>query len=179
MKLDNSLLLVKEFMIKFAYQTGLLPGKKPKRYLWTDAFAVCNFLGLYRQTGEEKYKELALRLVDQVHQVLGKHREDDHRKGWISGLDEEEAKKYPTIGGLRIGKPLPERKPGEPLDTILEWERDGQYYHYLTKWMHALNRVSQVTGDPVYNKWAIELAKTAHVAFTYTLPNGLRRMIGR
>ena len=30
----------------------------------------------------------------------------------------------------------------------LEWDRDGQYYHYLTRWMHALNRVSRVTGNP-------------------------------
>jgi hypothetical protein len=33
--------------------------------------------------------------------------------------------------------------------------------------MHALNRVSRVTGDTTYNGWAIELAKTAHAAFTY------------
>jgi hypothetical protein len=108
--------------------------------------------------------------------VLGKYRENDHRKGWISGLGEEEARKHPTIVGLRIGKPLPERRPEEPSDAILEWERDGQYYHYLTKWMHALNRVSQVTGNLIYNRWAIELAKTAHAAFTYTSSSGLRRM---
>ena len=172
-----SLSVVREIMIKFADRTGLSTEKAPRRYLWTDAFAVCNFLELYHRTGEQKYKQLALNLVDQVHHVLGRHREDDPRKGWISGLDEQEGEKHPTKGGLRIGKVLYERGPGEPFDEILEWERDGQYYHYLTKWMHALNRVSQTTGDLTYNRWAIELAKTAHAAFTYTpLSGGQKRM---
>jgi hypothetical protein len=58
----------------------------------------------------------------------------------------------------------------------LEWERDGQYYHYLTKWMHALNKVSRATGDLTYNRWGMELAKTAHAAFTYSTPNGQKSM---
>jgi hypothetical protein len=40
---------------------------------------------------------------------------------------------HPTRGGLRIGKKLPERRPGEAFQERLEWERDGQYFHYLTK----------------------------------------------
>jgi hypothetical protein len=80
------------------------------------------------------------------------------------------------MGGLRIGKSLKERDPSEPQDDRLEWERDGQYYHYLTKWMHALERVSRVTGDPKFNSWAIELAKTAHAAFVYTSWAGAKRM---
>jgi hypothetical protein len=135
--------------------------------LWTDAFAVCNFLGLYQQTGDNTYKDLALQLVDQVHCILGRHRDDDPRTGWLSGLNEQEGSQHPTRGGLRIGKGMNERGPGEPYDEQLEWDRDGQYYHYLTKWMHALNRTSKVTGDPAYNRWAIELAKTAHAGFTY------------
>lgn len=55
-------------------------------------------------------------------------------------------------------------------------ERDGQYYHYLTRWMHALNRVSEGLGDPRYNQWAIELAKRVHEAFVYRAPDG-RRLI--
>jgi hypothetical protein len=57
-------------------------------------------------------------------------------------------------------------------DEHLEWDRDGQYYHYLTKWMHALNRVSRVTGDLNYNIWAMELAKTAYARFVYVPPSG-------
>ena len=155
-------------MMEFADLTGLSPaGKIPRRYLWTDAFAVCNFLELYRQTGDEEYKHLALRLVDQVHHILGRHREDDLRTGWISGLSEEEGRRHPTAGGLRIGKGMNERNPGEPYDENREWDRDGQYYHYLTKWMHALNCISRVTENPNYNVWAMEMAKTAHARFTY------------
>jgi hypothetical protein len=165
-------------MLEFADLTGLVsPRKAPRRYLWTDAFAVCNFLELYRQTGDEHYKELALRLVNQVHHVLGRHRDDDPRTGWLSGLDEQEGALHPTQGGLRIGKETNERRPDEPYDEQGEWDRDGQYYHYLTKWMHALDRVSRVTGDPTYGRWAIELAKTAHAWFTYaTSPGRAKRM---
>lgn len=156
-------------MTGFAERTGLTPPARPsRRYLWTDAFAACNYLELFRQTGKEEYKEDAKRLVSQVHRGLGRHRQDDSRFGWISGLDEQEGEQHPTQGGLRIGKEMNERGPDEPYDEQLEWERDGQYFHYLTKWMHALNCLAGVTGDSVYNRWAVELAKTAHSRFTYT-----------
>jgi len=159
---------VREIMMEFADLTGLTTGgQPPRRYLWTDAFAVCNFLELRRRTGAEEYKDLALRLVDQVHHVLGRHREDDTRTGWISGLGEEEGREHPTAGGLRIGKEMRERGPREAFDERLEWDRDGQYYHYLTKWMHALNRVSRATGNPTYNEWAVELAGAVHGRFVY------------
>lgn len=155
-------------MTGFAERTGLIPpARPPRRYLWTDAFAVCNYLELFRRTGEEHYQEDAIRLVSQVHRVLGRHREDDSRCGWISGLDEQEGELHPTRGGLRIGKALAERGPDEPYDEHLEWERDGQYFHYLTKWMHALDCLARVTGDSVYNQWAVELARTAHARFSY------------
>jgi hypothetical protein len=164
-------------MLDFARLTGLdPPGAGPKRYLWTDAFAVCNYLGLYRETGDATFRDLAIRLVGQVHHTLGKYRADGPKSGWISGLAEDEGERHPTVGGLRIGKRLPERGRDEPPDERLEWDRDGQYYHYLTKWMHALARVSRVTGDPAFLGWAIELAKTAHARFTYTTRAGRRAM---
>ena len=173
MNSDRIIPHVREIMVDFARITGLEPvNAHPKRYLWTDAFAVCNFLELYRRTHDERWKDLALRLVAQVHHTLGRHRDDDQRMGWISGLPEGEGEQHPTRGGLRIGKPLPERKPGEPVDEQLEWDQDGQYFHYLTKWMHALNRVSRVTGDQRYNQWGIELAQAAYAGFTYTPLSG-------
>jgi len=172
----NPISSIDEIMTDFTERTGLrAEDRTSQRYLWTDAFAVCNFLELFRKTGEECYLQEALALVDQVHHILGQHRKDDVRNGWISGLDKEEGEKHPTIGGLRIGKPLNERKPGEPYDEQLEWEQDGQYFHYLTKWMHALSRVSQVTGDQRYNCWAIELAKTAHTKFSYRLQGHMEK----
>jgi hypothetical protein len=156
MEQNTSSSLALNVMSEFADLTGLLSDSKaPRRYLWTDAFAVCNFLGLYCQTGDEQYKKLALHLIDQVHFKLGRHRDDDPRTGWISGLSEQEGGLHPTKGGLRIGKGMNERGPGDPYDEQLEWDRDGQYYHYLTKWMHALNKASRVTGDPTCNRWAI------------------------
>ncbi|MEW6521384.1 MAG: hypothetical protein AB1461_18445 [Thermodesulfobacteriota bacterium] len=166
MKKNEILPVVEKIMLDFARRTGLSPAAaQPRRYLWTDAFAVCNFLELYRQSGDDRFLTLALALVEQVHASLARHRPDDARSGWISGLSEGEGRAHPTAGGLRIGKKMNERAPGEPADAELEWEQDGQYYHYLTKWMHALNQVSTATADPLYNGWAKELAKAVHAAF--------------
>lgn len=163
-------------MTSFAARTGLTSDRAPRRYLWTDAFAVCNYLELARTTGEEHWRNLALRLVEQVHRELGRHRRDDPRVGWISGANDAEGEAHPTRGGLRIGKPLPERGANEPVDPDLEWERDGQYFHYLTKWMHALDQVARTTGRAVFHTWARELASGAHRIFGFG-PSWDRRMI--
>ena len=165
--------MTRQRMLEFARRTGLSPrAREPRRYLWTDAFAVCNYLGLYGHSGEQQFMDLALELVDQVHHTLGRHRTDDPRSGWISGLGEAEGERHPTAGGLRIGKDEPERGPTEPYDEIGEWERDGQYFHYLTKWMHALHRVARVTGRPQYHRWAVELAATAVERFIQRTASG-------
>lgn len=156
-------------MERFGEATGVTSEARPRRYLWTDAFAVCNWLGL----GEE---ELARRLIGQVHEVLGRHRADDPREGWLSGLSEEEGRRRPTAGGLRIGKPFPDRSPDELYDPQLEWERDGQYFHYLTRWMRALSRSAGVTGDARYREWATELGLVAFDRFSHGIgpvPNRL------
>jgi hypothetical protein len=177
-KQKASMNTMQEIMSRFSRQTGLdPPAKAPVRYLWTDAFAVCNFLELFHRTRDDTFARLARELVDQVHNILGRHREDDARKGWISGLEEQEGRNHPTVGGLRIGKEMSERKAGEPFDERLEWERDGQYYHYLTKWMHALHRMSRVLEESVFHRWAVELAKTAHARFTYVPPSGGQKRI--
>lgn len=174
--MDNLVDIAEKLMWEFAYQTGLISDLRPRRYLWTDSFAVCNLIELYYRKKDEKFMRMALKLVDQVHFVLGRHREGDSRSGWISGLSDEEGWRHPTVGGLRIGKPLPERKPDEPFDEVLEWERDGQYYHYLTKWMYTLNVVGKATGCSNYYVWAVELAKRAHRAFVYEAADGRKRI---
>ncbi len=160
-----------DLMESFADRTDLESERVGSRYLWTDAFALCNFLALERATGEKRWLALALRLVERVHVVLGRHRPDDPRRGWLSGLGEREGELHPTRGGLRIGKRLPERRADEPIDERLEWDRDGQYFHYLTKWMHALDQLARATAEPRFNLWARELAEAAHAAFCYR-PHG-------
>ncbi len=156
-------------MTAFALETGLTGERPPRRYLWTDAHAVCNYLSLGRALADRAFVDLAAALVEQVHQVLGRHRADDVRSGWISGLAEAEGASHPTAGGLRIGKPNPERTPEEAYDPRAEWDQDGQYYHYLTKWMHALNAMANATEDARYRRWAAELAVAAHRGFRSSL----------
>jgi hypothetical protein len=96
---------MRSIMSDFADSTGLTnTSLEPRRYLWTDAFAVCNYLELFRQTGDVDDIQLALKLVDQVHFTLGRFHKDSKNSGWLSGLDEEQARLHPTIAGLRIGK---------------------------------------------------------------------------
>ncbi|RJX20117.1 MAG: hypothetical protein C4563_06770 [Desulfobulbus sp.] len=171
MQPNERIALAGEIMDHFAERTGLVgESVSPRRYLWTDAFAVCNFLELGRLTGNARFDELARRLVDQTHHVLGRHRGDDGRHGWLSGLADREGEEHPTLGGLRIGKPLPERRADEPLDEEREWDRDGQYYHYLTKWLLALNRIARRTGEERYLRWAFELARAAQAGFAFPHP---------
>jgi hypothetical protein len=170
---DSATTSAAQLMSEFARRTGLYPiSRNPQRYLWTDAFAVCNFLELFARIGDELYLRCATDLIDQVHQVLGRYRADDRRHGWISGLDEEPGKRHPTIGGLRIGKPLKERQIGEPIDEQLEWDRDGQYFHYLTKWMHALCRAAVIRGHPAHAEHALELGAAAFQRFAHRSASG-------
>src|SRR6516162_744120 len=149
---------IARLMAAFARRTGLSPAAEyPQRYLWTDAFAVCNFLELSQRTGDQEYSRCATALIDQVHRVLGRFRRDAGRNGWISGLDEDGGRSHPTSGGLRIGKPLKERGADEVIDDQLEWDRDGQYFHYLTKWLHALCQAAFVMRSNEYARWAGDL----------------------
>ena len=163
---DTPPAIAARLMSEFAKRTGLSPAaENPRRYLWTDAFAVCNFLELFQRTEDHQYRGCATELIDQVHRVLGRYRDDDLRRGWISGLDDERGRYQPTVGGLRIGKPLREHGANEVIDDRLEWDRDGQYFHYLTKWVHALCQADFVTSNHQYVRWASELAETAFRAF--------------
>lgn len=157
---------------EFAERTGLDGKAEPQRYLWTDAFALLNALDLYRETGEARWRDLATALIAEVHGVLGRHRPDDPRTGWLSGLGENDGARRPTSGGLRIGKPLPERGLNDPYDERLEWDREGQYWHYLTKWMDALSRAAVLLDEPRYQTHAEELAEAIFPRFLQTSPAG-------
>lgn len=185
-----------DIMKQFSKRTGLLQADTKKdettyderinrRYLWTDSFALCNYIGFSRycsKIGDENGKEynemLCYKLIENVHDKLGRFRSDDknleRRMKWISGLSEEEGKLHPTKGGLRIGKAMVERDESEPYDDRLEWDRDGQYFHYLTKWIFALDQMARYSNDPIYNVWAEEMAVTATQKFTYKPSKGYK-----
>ena len=129
------------------------------RYLWTDAFGVLNFLTLHKETVERKYLAFAESLVKTVHNVLGYARDGRNR---LPGATEEN----PLGGGLRIGK---EEATGP--------DGDGQYHHYLTLWMFALNRLSVATGNPQFNTQAVSLAKAIHPRFFIDRTSPRPRMV--
>lgn len=129
------------------------------RYLWTDAFGVVNLITLFRETTSSKYLKLAGRLVDTVHDVLGRTRDGSAR---LPGATDE----APLKGGLRIGKMSASGSDG-----------DGQYHHYLTLWMFALSRLAVATGDSGYNRQAVQLAKAIHPHFILRRPSGDLRMV--
>jgi hypothetical protein len=129
------------------------------RYLWTDAFGVVNFLTLYKETSKPSYLELAKSLVRTVHNVLGRTRDGTAR---LPGATDEE----PLNGGLRIGKTDAAGSDG-----------DGQYHHYLTLWMFALNRLALAAGDVHFNDLAIQLAKAIHPRFVRRDEAGEPRMV--
>ncbi|RFU24682.1 hypothetical protein B7463_g11655, partial [Scytalidium lignicola] len=117
------------------------------RYLWTDAFGVVNFITLYQETQEDRYLSIAKKLVRAVHDIQGRARDGKSR---LPGATDED----PLGGGLRIGK-----------EDATGPDGDGQYHHYLTLWMFALNRLSIVSKEPKYNTQAIHLAKAIHNPF--------------
>lgn len=135
------------------------------RYLWTDAFGVMNFITLHQEyaTGDNakdgKYLTLARRLIETVHNILGRTRDGMSRLP--RATDEN-----PLGGGLRIGK-VDECGP----------DGDGQYHHYLTLWMFALNRMSMATDDPTYNWQAVALAKAIHPHFFVHRTSSRPRMV--
>ena len=124
------------------------------RYLWTDAFGVVNYISLYKQTNEKRYLDQAAALISSVHNILGRQRPGGAHAARLNGATDQ----HPTLGGLRIGKIHEEGHP----------DGDGQYFHYLTKWAFALNRMAVVTGDVQYNTWAAELMASAHPHFVHT-----------
>jgi hypothetical protein len=117
------------------------------RYLWTDAFGLVNFITLARETSSPLYLALAERLAQTVHDVLGRTRDGAARLPRATDAD-------PLAGGLRIGKLAAQGG-----------DADGQYHHYLTLWMFALNRLALATGEVRYNDLAVQLARAVHPHF--------------
>ncbi|KAL4911337.1 hypothetical protein BDW74DRAFT_172799 [Aspergillus multicolor] len=137
------------------------------RYLWTDAFGALALLTLHIEANRnsttdgrnDHYLTLASRLITTVHDVLGRARNGSSR---LPGATDSN----PLGGGLRIGKTEEAGSDG-----------DGQYHHYLTLWMFALNRMSMAANDPKYNEQAIALAKAIHAPFFVNRTSENPRMV--
>lgn len=128
------------------------------RYLWTDGFAVVNFLTFYTETKDKRYLDYAKRLVKTVHDVLGHTRDGKSR---LPGATDD----HPLSGGLRIGK----------IDEAGS-DGDGQYFHYLTVWMFALSRMTLITLDDWYNEQAVSLARVVLPRFMRNMDSDRPRM---
>ncbi|KAI5301608.1 hypothetical protein KEM56_001542 [Ascosphaera pollenicola] len=126
------------------------------RYLWTDAFGVINFLTLWKETGDDRFRTLACRLILAVHDVLGCDRSGAHRLPRAT-------KENPLAGGLRIGK-----------EDSTGFNQDGQYLHYHCVWMFALNRTTIATDDPIWNEMAMKLGKAVMPHFWIDPKNHMR-----
>ncbi|KAL2137337.1 hypothetical protein VTI74DRAFT_3277 [Chaetomium olivicolor] len=129
------------------------------RYLWTDAFGVVNLITLAKETASPVYLALAKQLVTTVHSVLGSTRDGTARLPRATDAE-------PLKGGLRIGKMAEHGSDG-----------DGQYHHYLTLWMFALDRLALATGEREYSELAVQLAKAVHPHFVIRRNGEAVRMV--
>lgn len=111
-----------------------------RRYLWTDAFGVLAFLSIadaYEREGKheeaEKYTQAANSLIDIVHRCLGTPRSNKE----VDSMREDDLSPTGYVG-LRIGK-VDSRKV-----TDYGMRYDGQYWHYIDKWLLALARAGRI-----------------------------------
>ncbi|KAI5803492.1 hypothetical protein DFH27DRAFT_652645 [Peziza echinospora] len=122
------------------------------RYLWTDSFAILDFVTLaylskydndqQQPSPSPLYLSLATRLLTYTTSILS----TTHSGPPYTPLPN---------GGLRIGKP-----------TAHGPDQDGQYYHYLLVYLFTLNRLSLATSHTSHNTRALHLAKHIHKHFT-------------
>jgi hypothetical protein len=125
-----------------ADEAGLCADGHQRRYLWTDAFGVLAYVSLAEQLEQQhdqqqdaqKYRQAADKLIDTVHQCLGKPR--SHKAEHAMQVDPES----PTgFVGLRIGKVQSRQV------TDYGMQYDGQYWHYVDKWLLALARAGHAS----------------------------------
>ena len=134
-----------------------------RRYLWTDAFGVLAYVSLAKATNNPQFVTAAQRLVDAVHEGLGKPRSAQFpMTPDLKGLSPS------GYVGLRIGK---ERARAH---TDLGMAYDGMYWHYVDKWLFALLRLGQETGDAARIHQAAAIAKSVFPYFYDPAGGGVR-----
>ena len=144
-------------------EAGLCYDGYQRRYLWTDAFGVLAYTSIaeMHEINEDKvtantYRRACDKLIQTVHECLGSPRSNDK---------DDAMKNDPSSPtghvGLRIGK-LDSRK-----ITDYGMEFDGQYWHYIDKWLLALARSGHVNEG-------IHIAKSCFPAFFDAGHGGIR-----
>ena len=99
--LNSDLARAEAHLDEYLRRTGVRgsAGDPSRRYLWNDAYAVETLVAIARGRATREPIEDAVRLAGLVHATLGRHRQDDGRIGWISGLGELAGQQHPTKGG--------------------------------------------------------------------------------
>jgi hypothetical protein len=129
-----------------------------RRYLWTDAFGVLNYVALSEAALEHEhadksrdYLNAASKLIDDVFNTLGapKSASFPMQKRAIDG----------GYKGLRIGKVQ------SKIMTDNGMTFDGMYWHYLDKFIFALLRFYSSSGDTTALVRATQLIQDLHPAF--------------
>jgi hypothetical protein len=122
-----------------AQEAGLCADGTQRRYLWTDAFGVLAYLSLaeHSQSTEiesAQFRQAAHTLIDTVHKCLGKPRSNQ-------AVDRMTPDTTTPTGyvGLRIGK-----TETRPTTDYYGMHYDGQYWHYIDKWLFALCRAGRM-----------------------------------
>jgi len=155
--------------------SGKVPGTR-SMVEGCDGMALCTMLELHRRTADPMWESRSRMLIEQVHSTLGNHRKDDRkgRRGWLSGRKGRDAELHPTCKGLRCGAPRQERDQGTSYVAQDEVLRDGQHYHGLCRWAHALCQASVRLVDPLLGRLAMEMIKGTHPKFLHTNEEGLQ-----
>lgn len=138
-----------------------------RRYLWTDAFAVLNYVSLAQRSQTEDGKQLYLKaahtLADCVHETLGCPRSEKYP------MERDSSGLSPSgFVGLRIGKVEARAK------TDFGMRLDGMYWHYVDKWLFALLRLGQISGSSERLRQAAGWAKVLFPRFFDTRHGGIR-----
>jgi hypothetical protein len=142
-------------------EAGLCADGKQRRYLWTDAFEVLSFISIAECFQKERnkqeaevYQQAAEKLIATVHRCLGAPRSSKPEHAMQTDPNS------PTGHvGFRIGKTSSQKI------TDYGMRYDGQYWHYVDKWLLALARAGHIEDG-------IRIAKSCFPYFSDAGPDG-------
>ncbi len=113
---------------------GFAVRRRTSRYLWTDAFALATSRSSGRSTFRRRLPRARVRARQSAFTTRSAASATTTLAGdGSAGSTRQRAGCTRARGGLRIGKRFPERGPRAMFEPELEWERDGQYFHYLSE----------------------------------------------